>query len=170
MSAVPEAPVTFAVPLALEVLARDGGVWGRGTGLSMLPLIRPDDEVRLVLVDPARVVPGMLIAYRREERLVIHRVLACGDAGIVAKGDASAWPDPSVRRDAVLARVVALRSARGRSVDFTAFPWPLLDRLLGAIATLAARPLSDARPPSLARRLAWKALRVPFYLARLLIP
>ena len=159
----------LGVRLALDALAREGDLWLSGASASMLPLIRPEDEVRLVPVDPARVVPGMVIAYRREERLVIHRVLACGDAGIVAKGDASASPDPPVRRDDVLARVVALRSARGRSVDFTAFPWPLLDRLLSAIATLASRPPPDARPPSLGRRLAWKTLRVPFYLARLLV-
>ena len=160
----------LGVRLALDALAREGDLWLRGGSQSMLPLIRPEDEIRLVPVSPARVVPGMLIAYRREERLVIHRVLACGGPGFITKGDAIAASDPPVHRDDVLARVVALRSASGRSVDFTAFPWPLLNRFLSAIATLASRPPSDARPPSLGLRLAWKTLRVPFYLARLLIP
>ena len=170
LSGVPGAPGTFAVPLALGVLAREGAVWGRGTGLSMAPLIRPGDELRLASLDGKRIFRGMLVAYPREARLVIHRVIACHGTGLVAKGDASPVPDPEVPRDQVVGRVVALRGPAGRSVDLEAFPWPFMNRLLGACAWLGSR-LSPADPaPSLPWRLAWKALRLPFYLARLLVP
>src|SRR3989304_4611152 len=88
----------LGVRLALDALAREGDLGLSGASRSMLPLIRPEDEVRLVPVDPARVVPGMVIAYRREERLVIHRVLACGDAGIFPKGEPPASPAPPLPR------------------------------------------------------------------------
>ncbi len=166
---MPGAPGTFAVPLALGVLAREGAVWGRGTGLSMAPLIRPGDELRLASLDGKRIFRGMLVAYPREARLVIHRVIAWGEAGVVAKGDASAFPDPPVPREHVVARVVALRGADGRHVDLEAFPWPVLNRLLGVYAWAASRLCREGAAPSLARRVAWKALRLPFYMARLLL-
>lgn len=164
-----EAGGAFVVPLALDVLAREGGVWGRGTGVSMLPLIRPGVEIRLVPFDGRRVFRGMLVAYPREARLVVHRVIAWAEAGLVTKGDASAFPDPPVPRDEVVARVVALRGANGRCVDLEAFPWPLLNRLLGTHAWFASRLCREEAAPSLARRAAWKALRLPFYAARLLV-
>ncbi len=107
----------------------------------------------------------MLIAYHREPGLVVHRMVACDETGIVAKGDALAAPDPVVPRDQVVARVVALRRADGRVVDLEAFPWPLLNCLLGAIAFRACR-LSGARP---LRLILWKAYRLPFYAARLFL-
>jgi hypothetical protein len=74
--------------------------------------------------------------------------------------------------DRVVARVVALRRPDGRRVDLDAFPWPLVNRLLGRIASLACRlsigASGDGSWPFL-RRLVWKALRLPFYLARLLL-
>ena len=133
----------------------------------MLPLIQPGDELRLAPFDARQIGGGSVIAYERGARLVIHRVLAAGGSGVVTKGDALASPDPLVPWDRVVARVVALRRPDGRRVDLDAFPWPPVNRLLARVAALAGRlRLDDA--PSLARRLAWKALRAPFYLVRLL--
>ncbi len=157
---------------AQETLTRQGLLWVREATASMLPLIRPGDEIRLAPVEPDRVVPGMLIAYRRDARLGIHRVLARDGAGVVAKGDALVSPDAPLPWNQVVARVAALRRPTGRLVDLEAFPWPFLNRLLGGLAFLACRLCREgsreAGPPLLSR-LAWKALRLPFYLARLLL-
>ena len=157
----------FAVSLALDVLAREGEVWGRGTGVSMVPLIRPGDELRLTPLDRKRIFRGMLIAYPRAARLVVHRVIAWDGTGVVPKGDASTLPDPVVPWEQVVGRAVALRGASGVCVELEAFPWPLLNRLLGACAWLASRLCPAPWAPSLLRGVAWKALRLPFYGARL---
>ena len=99
---------------AREALARQGGLWVKEATPSMLPLIRPGDELRLAPVDPEQIVPGMLIAYRREPGLVVHRVIACDETGVIAKGDALAASDPVVPWHQVIARVVALRRTNGR--------------------------------------------------------
>ena len=166
---MPAARADLAVPLALDGLARGESLWVREGSRSMLPLIHPGEELRLAPLDSRRIRRGGLIAYEREAQLVVHRVMAVTGSGVLAKGDALASPDPLVPWDRVVARVVALRRPDGRLVDLEAFPWPLVDRLLAGIASLAARLRLQERPNSPWRRLAWKALRVPFYLALLLL-
>jgi hypothetical protein len=162
-----------AVPLALEHLSREGGLWVREASPSMLPLIRPGDEVRLAPLDSRRITRGMLIVYLRDGRLILHRVIAFNGDGVVAKGDALVSPDPPVAWDQVVARVVALRSASGQPVDLDAFPWPLIHRVLGAVSAVTCRLSLEAgqeAAPRTLSRLAWKALRVPFHLAWRLLP
>ena len=106
---MPGSRADFAVPLALDVLARGESLWVREASPSMLPLIQPGDELRLAPFDARQIGGGSVIAYERGARLVIHRVLAASGSGVVAKGDALASPDPLVPWDRVVARVVALR-------------------------------------------------------------
>ena len=162
-----------ATALLADLIARDGAAWARQASLSMAPLIQPGDAVRLVPLDRGQIARGSLIAYRREEMLVVHRLLAWGEAGVVTKGDALTSPDPLVAWEQVVAQVAALRRTGKPPADLGAFPWPVINRALGVIAAFACR-LPDGngageRRPFLPR-LTWKALRIPFYLARCLIP
>lgn len=159
---MPVARGAAALGLTLDVLAREGSLWVREASPSMLPLIRPGDELRLAPVSPGQVFRGTLVACRQDARLIIHRVIARDAAGVVTKGDALTTPDPAVPWDRVVARVLALRSPAGRVVELDGFPWSVLNRLLGAIAAMAIR-LSGSG-------LVWKALRLPFHAARLLLP
>lgn len=154
---------------AQDVLTRQGALWVREATPSMLPLIRPGDELQLAPVGPRRIARGMLIAYQREPGLVVHRVIACDETGVVVKGDALAAPDPVVPRDQVIARVVALRGPDGRLVNLDAFPWPLLNPLLGWIAAAGSRVSPEMCGPASPRRLLWKALRLPFHAAALFL-
>jgi len=165
---MPSSRGDLTAAFAQEALTREGALWVREATASMLPLIRPGDELQLAPVGPRGICRGMLIACHREPGLVVHRVIACDETGIVAKGDALAAPDPVVPRDQVVARVVALRRANGRLVDLEAFPWPLVNRVLGWFASAGTRLSPETCGAALPRRLAWKVLRVPFYLARLL--
>ena len=169
---MPSARGDVTAAFAQDVLTREGAFWVREATSSMLPLIRPGDELRLAPVGPRRLVRGMLIAYQREPGLVVHRVVACDETGVVAKGDALAAPDPVVPPAQVVARVIALRRANGRLVDLEAFPWPVVNRVLGAIASFACRlSLGDSldRVPSPLRFIVWKAHRLPFHVARLFL-
>ncbi len=162
-----------ATPFVVELLARHGAVWVREASRSMSPLIRPGDEVRLVPLEPRRITRGALIACRQEGGLLLHRVLASNEAGVITKGDALASPDPLVGWDDVVARVAALRRGGMPSANLDTFPWPLVNRLLGALSAIASRlPVANAVGESRAflPHLAWKSLRVPFHLARCLVP
>lgn len=169
---MPVARADLAVPLALGVLARGESLWVREASPSMVPLIRPGDELLLAPLDSRAIPRGALIACARGGHLVIHRVVAASGSGVVTKGDALASPDPLVPWERVVARVVALRGPDGRVVDLKAFPWPLVNCLLGWVAAIGGRLSPEtggrARLP-LARRVLWKAFRLPFYLARLVL-
>lgn len=160
------------VPLVLEALTRTGGLWVREASPSMLPLIRPGEELKLIPLGGRPVVRGALIACERDGRLVVHRVISSNGSGVVAKGDALSSMDPRVSWDRVVARVVALRAADGRVSDLEAFPWPLVNRLLGDVAILAGwvspEPSGHVALRVL-RQWGWRVLRVPFYLARLVL-
>jgi hypothetical protein len=162
-----------ATPFVVELLARHGAVWVREASRSMSPLIRPGDEVRLDPLEPRRITRGALIACRQEGGLVLHRVLASNEAGVITKGDALASSDPLVGWDDIVARVAALRRASMPSADLDTFPWPLVNRFLGALSAIAGRLRVEENvggTRALVRRLAWKLLRVPFHLARCLVP
>lgn len=147
-------PPEVAVDFVLDVLLREGTAWVREAGESMAPLVRAGDLLRLVPVDPGRVRAGDLIAFRQGEALVVHRVLRRTRARVLTKGDALARADAPVAAPDVLARVVAVRTPAGRSIDFTRPGWRLVGRLLARCSELHARagPLR-------------RALRVPFRLA-----
>ena len=162
-----------ATSLVVELLAREGAVWVREASWSMSPVIREGDEVRLLPPEPQRIRRGALIACRREEGLVLHRVLTRNQAGVITKGDALASPDRPVEWGDVVARGAALRRAGMPSADLDAFPWSLINPLLGALSALAGRLRLKENirgMPSLLPRLAWISLRLPFHLARCLIP
>ena len=146
--------VGLAVAFVPDVLAREGAAWVRAASSSMAPLVREGDALRLVPLDRGRVGPGDLVAFVEGSVLVVHRVLARTPAGVVTKGDALAEPDGLVEWTRVVARVAAIRTPAGRTLDFDRAPWRRLARLLAALAR--------RRAPN---RLAWIALRAPFHVA-----
>ncbi len=162
-----------ATALLADLIARDGAAWARQASLSMAPLIQPGDAVRLVPLDRGQIARGSLIAYRREETLVVHRLLAWGEAGVVTKGDALTSPDPLVAWELVVAQVAALRRTGKPPADLGAFPWPFINGVLSAVSAIASRLSAENGTGGTWPRLpwlAWKALRVPFHLARFLVP
>ncbi len=162
-----------AAALLPDVIARDGAAWARQASLSMAPLIQPGDAVRLVSLDREKIARGTLIAYRREGLLVVHRLLAWGEAGLVTKGDALTSPDPLIAWEQVLAQVAALRRSGKPPAELGAFPWPFINGVLSSLSAIASRLSADNGADGSWPRLlwlAWKALRVPFHLARLLVP
>ncbi len=126
-----------ATALLADLIARDGAAWARQASLSMAPLIQPGDAVRLVPLDRGQIARGTLIAYRREEMFVVHRLLAWGEAGVVTKGDALSSPDPLVTWEQVVTQVAALRRTGKLPVDLGIFPWPLINHALGVVAAIA---------------------------------
>jgi len=108
-SAKAEASVDFV----LVFLAREGGAWVHAASSSMAPLIQPGDQLRLGALDPASARPGMIVAFRRDGTLIVHRVLGATPAGLVTKGDALAQRleiRVAVAQDRVSPRAASVRS------------------------------------------------------------
>lgn len=155
------ASADVAAPFVQDVLARDGSAWVRESTDSMTPLVRAGDRLRLAPIDRAHVHPGDVVAYRRGPHLIVHRVLACDAAGVVTKGDALPSRDEPVPWHAVVGRVVTLTAgAGGRQHELTAFPWPLLGRLVAWLSRLAEAVGAKATPW---RRAGWLLARLPVH-------
>jgi hypothetical protein len=163
------ASVEMAVPFVVETLARTRMVWVREGSESMAPIVRAGDRLCLAPADRMHIRPGSLVAFCSDARLVVHRVLACGPAGLVTKGDALSRRDGPMSWDAVVGRVVAV----AHSVNLTElerFPWPALGRMLAVLSRVAeaVAPPPAAVAPVGWRRTAWLLARAPFHvLARI---
>jgi hypothetical protein len=103
-------------------------------GSSMWPVLRPGDTIVIAHGD-CDLRRGDLVAYCREGRVVIHRLLRRQGAGrLLTAGDAQPETDPPVPADAVLGRVVAIQASGG---EFG---------LTGGLARLAGGLLAASHP------------------------
>src|SRR6266581_4111905 len=59
----------------------------RPASASMAPLIQPGDALCLAPLGVARPRLGAIVAYVRDARLVVHRVVAATPGGVVTRGD-----------------------------------------------------------------------------------
>ena len=111
--------------LAAEVVRSFREVPFKLVGSSMLPALRPGDDVVVRGASMAELRAGDVVQYLRGGRLVTHRFLTHGAghaAGhAITQGDSVARPDAPVSEAELVGRVVSVRRG-GRSVDprFTA--------------------------------------------------
>jgi hypothetical protein len=101
--------------LAAETLAAFGRLRLRLAGTSMLPALRPGDEVEFHALVASGAKAGDVVLFRRGGGLVAHRVLAATDEGLVTQGDSLDAPDPMVAYTDVLGLGVAL-TRNGRAI------------------------------------------------------
>lgn len=98
--------------LAAEVLRSSGSLRLRVMGLSMLPAVWPGDTLLIERVDANALSTGDLALFRRDRRLLVHRVVSVSGTGdmikngiIQTRGDAMPQPDPPVPGRDLLGRV-----------------------------------------------------------------
>ena len=105
------------IELAAEVLDRFGSGRLQVQGSSMLPSLRPGDEVELR--SPSQQIEvGDVVAYRRADRLFVHRVVERNCRGeLVTRGDTLPQADAPVSESELLGVVSSVRR-RGKSVSF----------------------------------------------------
>jgi len=106
MEAALESGVSARNELAAELVRSAGELRLRVTGSSMLPAIRPGDEllIRRCAIVTAGV--GEVILFARDGRLFVHRVIAQSGETLLVRGDAVTAPDPSVSASEFLGKVV----------------------------------------------------------------
>ena len=98
--------------LALEVLNSTGEARLPVTGTSMLPALWPGDVVEVRRQSMAETLPGEIVVFDRDGRLLTHRVVGKVDAPegvlLIARGDALRRPDPAINPEELLGRVTAI--------------------------------------------------------------
>ena len=102
---------TIVKNVGLTLLSEGKTIRIKAHGYSMYPSIKPGS---LILIEPIRVkgapVPGEIIAIRRENGLVVHRltkiVIKNGVTSFIARGDSNAYADNPVKIDKIAGRIV----------------------------------------------------------------
>jgi hypothetical protein len=105
--------------LVAEVLRRSGHLRVRGEirGESMLPTLWPGDVVEIESCSLENVRPGEIVLALRDDRLVLHRLVApCTRIGFLLRGDSVPGPDPLFPPQALLGRLVS-RANEGRTAS-----------------------------------------------------
>jgi signal peptidase I len=112
MAGTPHACQAAKTGLASEVLRSFGELRLQVGGSSMLPSIYPGDILTVHRTEIARVVPGDIVLYTREDRLYAHRIVEkiCDREGILllTRGDTLAENDPPVSAAELLGRVASI--------------------------------------------------------------
>lgn len=102
---------TIVKDISLQLLSEGKSIRIKAHGYSMYPCIKPGS---LLLIEPIQIkgapVPGEIIAMRRENGLVVHRLLKKtvknSITWYIARGDSNAYPDNPVKIDKIAGRIV----------------------------------------------------------------
>jgi signal peptidase I len=102
---------TIVKDISLSLLAEGKTIRIKAHGYSMYPCIKPGS---LVLIEPLKIkglpVPGEIIAIRRENGLIVHRLSKIinrnGITTYIARGDSNATADNPVKIDKIVGRIV----------------------------------------------------------------
>lgn len=129
-------------PVLRERLASRGVFALRAYGSSMRPHLRPGDWLLLRRESPLRVLSGDVVAFLRQGRIYIHRVVRkqsgrCGPV-LITRGDALTQCDSPVTAAELLGRVLAIVRG-GRTINLEGLAWPLAERALSLLLRLRAR-------------------------------
>src|SRR5208337_540256 len=111
---------TLGCELAAEVLRSSGRLRLRATGASMLPAVWPGDILSVHSQDIVEALPGDIVLFEREGRLVAHRVvertLRQNKIQWVTRGDSVGRNDAPVSSHELLGRVTAIERGSRRIV------------------------------------------------------
>jgi signal peptidase I len=102
--------------LITQVLGKFGSTRIRVYGSSMLPSIRPGDEIELQSAAFHEINIGKIVAFQRDGRLFVHRVTQRDSQKIIVRGDTLPCADAPVSESEFLG-VVASVFRKGERVD-----------------------------------------------------
>jgi len=145
----------FGARVDQEICSAALGMWkesGRRIRLqvatdSMMPIIRPGDSVIIRMGNVDRVRPGDIVAYTRNDRVFVHRLLRVtlrgGHRCFWQQGDAlSGWG--SFDEEAFVGMVESVY--RGRTVlHMDREPWRVINRGVGLLGMIRIKALETAR-------------------------
>jgi len=143
--------------LAIEIAAQAPAIRLRVQGTSMFPLLQEGEFVLVKPVSAEDLQPGDLIAFRRQNEVIMHRLVAINPEGYITLGDHSSTLDPPVLSENILGCVAAIEKD-GQQKSLWGGRWTIIHQSLAWLGCQAAAP----------RRTGWAArlLRALFWLAR----
>jgi signal peptidase I len=101
--------------LAAEMLRNRGVIHLKAWGASMLPSVWPGDLLTIRGAGYDEIVPGDIVLIRRDDRIVIHRLVARHPAqdrfSWITRGDAMSHNDPPIAQSELLGRVASIHRA-----------------------------------------------------------
>ena len=106
------------VDVTSDLLERGYGVRFRAGGASMTPAIGDGDLITVKPTTAARLSPGRVVLYRRQDRVFAHRIVQAandGDHRLLLRGDAARACDEPVAPSEVLGEVVSVTPQRSSS-------------------------------------------------------
>src|SRR5512143_1975364 len=139
-----------SLDLARAGLQEQGILRLRVISNSMLPTLRPGDEVIVQPASLGSLQRGDLVVVQHETELITHRLIEVSAQGWRTKGDHCTAADPVWPAAMILGRVVAIQRS-GRSINLQTRRWQVLNRWLGYLNSLQATIQQRAQ----AARLHW---------------
>jgi signal peptidase I len=98
--------------LADELLDKGTSIRIKASGYSMFPAIRPGNTIIIKPVPPDELKCGMIIAWKREKDMVVHRLILAyesdGKKHYITRGDSCRSSDKPVTPDMIAGRVEAI--------------------------------------------------------------
>lgn len=99
---------TSGCELVAEVARRFGEVRLRVTGASMLPVIWPGDVLCVRYFAIPDLQHGQILLYRRQEKLVAHRITRIHRDSVITRGDSVHHDDSPVSSSEIVGQVVSV--------------------------------------------------------------
>lgn len=151
---------------ALELIKNsEGEYYLPVSGISMLPLLRAGDYVRIKQIseDLHR---GDIVVFQKSNVLITHRILCISKAddssmSLLTKGDNSIFPDPPIKSRVIIGKVVAIRR-NNREMMLDNRLWQITNHLIGSLMSalvmlysvvIGARPIKPGEELGLLHRL-----------------
>ncbi|NMC13055.1 MAG: hypothetical protein GYA34_09240 [Chloroflexi bacterium] len=107
-------------------------------GTSMFPCLKSGDNVYAIPEPINNLMIGDVVAVMREHDIITHRLIKIDGNHIYCKGDNSHIPDPPVKADQIIGKIVAVER-EGKRIAYDHRYWIKKNRTLGRLGYLEYR-------------------------------
>jgi signal peptidase I len=111
---------TVLKEIGFTLLAEGKTIRAKAEGYSMYPFLKPGSIIMLGPVnDETILIPGEIIAWKRESGFVLHRLIAIikngNEAHFITRGDSCMNEDPPLSREMIAGRVIMIEDENGKT-------------------------------------------------------
>jgi signal peptidase I len=94
--------------LIADVARSFGEVRLKVTGASMMPAVWPNDVIVVRRGETAEFQPGTIVLYRREGKLIAHRITSLHRDHLITRGDSLRHDDQPIEKSDIVGQVIAV--------------------------------------------------------------
>ncbi len=128
---------------ALELIKHsEGEYYLQVSGISMLPLVRAGDYVRIKKIS-GDLHRGDIVVFQKSNGLITHRVIRISKTygngmTLLTKGDNSIVPDPPIISNVIIGKVIAIRR-NNREMRLDNSLWQFTNHLIGSLMAVVVK-------------------------------